>query len=218
MHLVSNFWFLDSPGPLKDKSGYTSRLTYLNNNQTVELYGRLHADLFNSNKMPINGVDMNIKLTRAPEAFYLLGHSDDTKVCIKISDATLFIIQVELKTPLLLAHTNILAMKRKAYYPVTHMQIKTFTASSGAQQISVDNAFLGPIPERILIALVKNAAFVVSVSKNPFHFHHYDMTHFVLYINGVQHPSESLTMDCSSPFGTTRAYETLFSSTGNSSR
>jgi hypothetical protein len=27
-------------------------------------------------------------------------------------------------------------------------------------------------------------------------------------------PSESLTMDCSSPFGTTRAYETLFSSTG----
>ena len=36
----------------------------------------------------------------------------------------------------------------------------------------------------------------------------------MLYVSGVQHASESLTMDCSSPFGATRAYETLFSSTG----
>jgi len=40
------------------------------------------------------------------------------------------------------------------------------------------------------------------------------MTNLVLYVNGVQHPPEPLTMDCSSPFGATRAYETLFSSTG----
>ena len=40
------------------------------------------------------------------------------------------------------------------------------------------------------------------------------MTSLVLYVNGVQHPPKPLTMDCSSPFGTTRAYETLFSSTG----
>jgi hypothetical protein len=84
----------------------------------------------------------------------------------------------------------------------------------GAQQVSIDNAFLGPIPERILIALVKNNAFFGSASTNPFHFHHYDMTNLVLYVNGVQHPAEPLTMDCSSLFGTTRSYESLVSSTG----
>jgi len=104
-------------------------------------------------------------------------------------------------------------MKRKAHYPVTHTQIKTFTARSGTQQISINNAFLGPVPDRILKVLVKNAAFVGSASTNPFHFHHY-MTNLVLYVNGVQRPSEPLTMDCFSPFGATRAYETLFSSTG----
>ena len=67
-----------------------------------------------------NGVDMNIKLTRAPEAFYLLAPSDDMKVRIKILDAVLFITQVELKPPLLVAHANVLGMKRKAHYPVTH--------------------------------------------------------------------------------------------------
>ena len=133
---------------------------------------------------------------------------------MKILDATLIITQVELKSPLLLAHANVLGMKRKAHYPVTHTQIKTFTASSGAQQISIDNAFLCPIPGRILIALVKNTAFVGSASTNPYHFQHYDMTNLVLYVNGVQLPSEPLTMDCSSPFGAIRAYETLFSSTG----
>ena len=47
--------------------------------------------------------------------------------------------------------------------------------------MSIDNAFVGPIPERILIALVKNTAFFVSASTNPFHFHHYDMKNLVMY-------------------------------------
>jgi hypothetical protein len=91
-------------------------------------------------------------------------------------------------------------MKRKAHCPVTHTQIKNFTASSWAQQLSIVNAFLGQIPERILIAMVKNTAFVGSANKNPFHFYHFDMTNFVLHISGVQHPSKPLTMYCSSPF------------------
>jgi hypothetical protein len=37
--------------------------------------------------MLINGVDMNIKLTRTPEAFYSLAPNNDTKVRIKILDA-----------------------------------------------------------------------------------------------------------------------------------
>jgi len=106
-----------------------------------------------------------------------------------------------------------LGIKRKAHYPVTRTEIKIFTASSEAQQVSIDNAFFGRIPERILIAMVKNAAFFGSASTNPFHFHFYDMTNLVLYVNEVQHPSEPLTMDCSLPFGATRAYEAIFSCT-----
>jgi hypothetical protein len=90
-NLVSNLWYLDSSGELKDNNGYTTRLQYMCCSQTVELYGRLHADLFNSDRMLINGVDMNIKLTRTSESFYLLGPSDDTKVRIKIMDASLLL-------------------------------------------------------------------------------------------------------------------------------
>jgi hypothetical protein len=47
--------------------------------------------------MLINHVDMNIKLTSAPESFYLWGPSEDTKERIKILEATLFVTHVELK-------------------------------------------------------------------------------------------------------------------------
>jgi len=40
------------------------------------------------------------------------------------------------------------------------------------------------------------------------------MINLVFFVNGVQNPSEPLTINCSSSFGATRAYETLFSSTG----
>jgi len=83
-----------------------------------------------------------------------------------------------------------------------------------AQQFSIDNAFLVPIPETILMAFVKNTAFVDSASTNPFHFHRYDMINIALFVNGVQNPSEPLTIDCFSNFVATRVYETLFSSTG----
>ena len=86
---------------------------------------------------------------------------------IKILVVTLFITQVELKSSLLLAHAGVLAVKCKALYPDTHIQIKTFTASSGTQQVSIDDVFLGPIPEGILIAFVINTAFVGSASTNP---------------------------------------------------
>jgi len=59
-HLVSSFCYLDSPGELKDKTCYVRRLNYLSNGNTIELFGRLHADLFNSDEMLINGVDINI--------------------------------------------------------------------------------------------------------------------------------------------------------------
>jgi len=96
-HPISSFWYLDSPGEVKEKTGYTKRSNYHSNGKTWGLYGRLHADLFNSDKMLINVVDMNIKLTHAPDAFHLLTPSGDNELRIKILDATLFITQVELK-------------------------------------------------------------------------------------------------------------------------
>jgi len=46
------------------------------------------------------------------------------KVRIYRLDASLFIFHVELKSSFLVAHVNILAMKRKAHYLVTMLRLK----------------------------------------------------------------------------------------------
>ena len=79
------------------KTTLTTWLNYVNNSQTIELYRKVHADLFSSDKILINGVYMNMKLTFAPEAFYLLAPSEDTKLCIRILATPFFVTQHELK-------------------------------------------------------------------------------------------------------------------------
>jgi hypothetical protein len=98
-------------------TGYVRRLGHLNDSKTLELIGRLHRDLFSSYSMHINVVGMNIKLTRAPSSFYLLGPADDSEVYIKIMDANLFVTQAELSPTILLAHVKVLSQK-KVQYPV----------------------------------------------------------------------------------------------------
>jgi hypothetical protein len=64
-HLLSIFWFLDYPsgnGTLKDNTGYATRLKYFGNSKTIDLYGRLHTGMFNSDNILTDGLDMNIRL------------------------------------------------------------------------------------------------------------------------------------------------------------
>ena len=55
---------------------------------------------------------------------------------------------------------------------LTRVELKTFTFSSGSQSLSVDSAVLGPIPKRLLFAMIKNKEFLCSVDTNPFLFRH----------------------------------------------
>jgi len=137
--------------------------------------------------MLVNGVDMNIKLTGVPEAFYLLSPSDDNKVRIKILDTTLFVTEIELKHLFFLLTLTFWELNAKFITLLHILRLKLVLRVLGAQQVNIDNTFLGQIPERILTALVKNKSFIVSASKNLFHFHHYDMRNLVLYVKGVQH-------------------------------
>jgi hypothetical protein len=66
MHTVTGDGLLKAD---PSNSGYVRRLSHPNDRKTVELIGMLHVDFFSSKSMLINGVDMNITVTRAPSSF-----------------------------------------------------------------------------------------------------------------------------------------------------
>jgi hypothetical protein len=86
------------------------------NGKILELNGRLHADLFNSNKMLINGVDMNIKLTRHHKLF-ILWLLQTTTNCVSRFYTLIFSSLMLNWMPIILAQANVFGTKHKAHYP-----------------------------------------------------------------------------------------------------
>lgn len=218
-HLTMGFWYLDT-GDQKGgdpatstNTGFVKRWNLNKQSKTIELYGKIHADLFNVSQFLLPGVQLQIRLTRSPSSFYLLSAKSDAKAVFKISDASLFVRHVKPSPPIYLAH-NAALEKVNARYDVTRVDLKTFTFSAGAQSISIDNAVLGQLPKRLLFCMVKNSDFSGSADTNPFNFQHFHLNNFVMYVNGRQIPSEGLSLDTTHEKTTTLAYQTLFTGSG----
>ena len=115
---------------------------------------------------------------------------------------------------MLLAHTKTLE-HGTAKYPITHVEVKSFTLPSGIHSKTLDNVFLGQVPKRVIIGFVSNKAFNGDVKKNPFNFHHYKTNYFSLYVDGEQIPTKPLQSHYEVDKETSvLAYHTLFTGTG----
>ena len=115
---------------------------------------------------------------------------------------------------LLLAHNIALGKSAHASYNLTRVELKSFTFSSGAQSLSIDNAVLERIPKQLLFNRVKNTECLVSVTTNPYHFRHYDLSSFALKVNGKHIPTEGPSLGMDHKKTSVMGYRTLFEVSG----
>jgi len=134
------------------------------------MYGRLHADICNVPKLLVNGVKMQIKLTKAKPVFYLLSNEEDSKVYFKVLETLLYVKRLRPSAGVITAHNEALLAGYPVRYNLTRIELKTFTFAAGTQSLSIDNAVLGQLPKRLIITMVKNTDFLGSMSSNPFNF------------------------------------------------
>ena len=118
-------------------------------------------------KMLINGVEMRVRLVRSKDAFCPMDSTNDGRFGIKIKEATLIVRRIKINPGIFIAHANTLA-KATAKYPITRVEVKTFTLHTGILGDSIDNAILGQLPKRIIIGFVDNRAFNGNRTLNPF--------------------------------------------------
>ena len=201
----------ETPGT---NTGCSSRCDRIKLSKEIEMVGRLHTDICNVPTHLLPGVRMQIRLTKAKREFYLMSKAEDSKAVFKILDAQLLVKRVRPNPAYLIAHNTVLQAGAIAKYNVNRVELKTFTYASGSQSLSIDNAILGPIPKRLLFAMIDNKHFLGSTNTNPFKFNHYDMDSFSLYVNGKQIPSGGLHLNTVNEKGSVMAYRTLFEGTG----
>lgn len=211
-HLESALWVSDTAGHMDsftNNSGLATRRNLFYENK-IDMIAHLHSDVFNQEKLLINGVELRIRLVYSRDGFAIM---DKTGVCnYKITEATLFVRRVKISPGILIAHANSLS-KTTAKYPITRVEVKNFVLHSGIQAESMDNVILGQLPKRIILGLVSNHAFNGSRTLNPFNFHHHNLNYLALFADSVQIPSKALQPSFKNK-KYVEAFQTLFLGSG----
>ena len=101
-----------------------------------------------------------------------------------------------------------------ARYNLTRVELKTFTFSSGAQSLSIDNAVFGPVLKRLFFTMVNNTDFLGSLNTNTYHFSHYNLSSFALNVKGKQIRGEGLSLYMDHEKTCVMAYRRLFEALG----
>ena len=190
--------------------GLVKRSQHTNLSRVVDMVGRLHADIFFQDRYMLNEVNVKIKLVRSKDAFCVMSDADCK---VMITKAAMFVRKVKLSPSVFLAHAKALE-NGTAKYPIRRVVCKSFTVPNGFRDISHEKLFSGQLPTRLVVGLVTNQAFNGHRERNPFNFHHFNVTEISLYLDGQQQagikPMELNYADSQY----IRAYSTLFSGTG----
>ncbi|XP_015521580.2 uncharacterized protein F54H12.2-like [Neodiprion lecontei] len=205
---VSNVYDADTVGANR---GFIDRKRIMSNARTVDLIGHLHCDVFNKDKFSLNGVELRLRLVRSRDSFCIMEAENRHK--LHILETSLLVRRMKIGPGILLAHARTLA-KGTAKYPVTRVEVKSFTIHAGVQAETLDNVILGKLLKRVIIGFVSNKAFNGDIQRNPFNFQNYSLNFLSLYVDGVQVPTKPLQMSFGKDDLYVDAYHTLFSGTG----
>lgn len=194
-----------------ENSGIEERRKWLTNGRQVELFGRVHGDLFNMSKYLLNNVDMRLAFIREKPEFYMMGDNGH-KSEIKILEANLFVHNHIINPQLLMSHEKLLDKHKLVNYPIKRMTVRNFTVNSGIHTLNLDNIVIGQLPNVVIFGMVNNEAFYGKRSLNPFNFQRFDLSLFQLSINGQPFPSRPIEITSDATCSKyARAYHTVFS-------
>ena len=223
-HLTSSLWYEDTPGEmnaplstitqnspkLSTNTGVNKRNSFIKGGKTLDLLGHLHCDVFNQEKFLLNGVEMRVRLIRSKDVFCLIDYENDN-VKVHLLEASLRVRRAKINPGVLLAHSKALT-RGTAKYPLTRVEVKSFTLHTNSSGETLDNIILGQLSKRIIIGFVSNKAFNGDKKENPFNFQHFDLTYLALTVDGIQVPSKPIPPEYPTTYSD--AFQTLFSGTG----
>ena len=186
--------------------GILLRNERIKDNKIVHMEGPLYVDIFQQNRLLLNGLQVAIRLFPNNDAFRLMSNVVGCR--LEVMDMVLNVCYVKVHSDVMLAHNEALkSMTAKYFYDES--LIKTYSISAGQFSHSVDNVFQGLIPKNVRVALVSSNALNGNYKKKPFNFQNYNLNFCAFYVDGQSLPGEALEPNFKSK-NYTDAYHTVF--------
>ena len=215
--------------PGTGNQGFAKRSKFIQNSKQFVLSGPIFADIFMTDRLLLNMMDLRVVLNRSSNTFCLMDLSSGTTVKpkVQLSHVELKIRKVKLDQAVSDGIERMLK-QTPALYPIRHVECKILTVPQNLPTTRQDNIFSGLIPKTFVVGFVTADAAGGVYGKNPYNFAHFGVTSLSLTANGEEIPSKQLTLkypkDPDGKIDTTageddaldfdEAYNTLFSGTG----
>ena len=158
------------------------------NSQPFEMMGNIRLDLMQQLRYLPNGLAIKLRLHQQKGSFSLMcpqqqPDNEQRRYKLELLNACFIARRIKPSTGVLLGHADALA-KKPAEFPIVRKECKSFAIPAGIMQFKQDNIFLGQLPTRVVIAMVRGAAFAGSFQHNPFLFNHYNASLVQVYADG----------------------------------
>ena len=103
---------------------------YTDEGRILELKGPLHLDVFQQNRLIVNGIGLSLKLRPGKNAFRLISSDDGAAYKVQILDASFKLCVHKPHLGVLMTHINLLG-DATAMYPNVHRRFKIASVSKG---------------------------------------------------------------------------------------
>ena len=214
---------LSVPQPGTGNQGFAKRHKFIENSKKFTLSGPIFTDVFMSDRLLINMLDLKVVLNRSYNEFCLMDKNSTSKnPKVELTDVVLNVRKVKVDQAIR-DSTEVLLKQTPAIYPVRRVVCKGLSIAPGLPNVRLDNIFSGLVPTSFVFGLVDSNAYTGEYGKNPFNFKHYDISTITLSVNGEEIPFKQLRLKFPNPSDTEskkktvdfiQAYNTLFSGTG----
>ena len=213
--------------PGTGNQGFAKRHQFIKNGNQFVLSGPIFSDIFMTDRLLLNMMDLKVVLNRSTDSFSLMEIGNNPKIEPKVhlTDVVLKIRKVKVDQAVSDGVERMLK-QTPALYPIRRVECKILTIPQNLPNIRQDNIFSGIIPNSFVVGLVHVDASTGEYGKNPYNFQHFGVTSVSLTANGQEIPFKLLTLkypedkkgtvdpakDTELEFD--EAYNTLFSGTG----
>ena len=213
--------------PESGNVGFAKRHQFIKNGNRFVLSGPIFADIFMTDRLLLNMMDLKVVLNRSSDAFSLMEIGNDPLIepKVQLTDVILKVRKVKVDQSVSDGVESMLK-QTPALYPIRRMECKILTIPANQPNTRQDNIFSGIIPNSFVVGLVHVDATTGEYDKNPYNFQHFGVTSVSLTANGQEIPFKLLTLKYPKdsngkidPANDTEldfdeAYNTLFSGTG----